>query len=326
MADAFNDVISNTPEFIKDVPADLATKLMSDASARIGKLILRHNYIKPEKDSEKSPVYELLSSGIPIDKVSTLELASISNGTITARQAKNALSNNSVRFIAQQIVCANLIGATHEKFERLRESLKISFCIAIGVSPDSEPAIAMSNGIFAAITRSTKEYLDANQLTDEEITTSEFAARVALIQARVDSIEANLNSIQKFGNSGKREELEEWIKSYRSQCERAHRTITPPDFRERNPVPLDKIYVPGEIKEQNLTPQSTSISLYDFMPDIDRDVLLGDPGGGEINGNAGNSVHIITKHQGYSSLRCYPSRLRPSQSRYVNCGIYRTPT
>jgi NACHT domain len=85
----------------------------------------------------------------------------------------------------------------------------------------------------------------------------------------------------------------EFLKRYRRQVRQNHGRIEPPDFDRRRLIPLDRIYVPTNIKEYIPDvavigrrqapgePRAVSLSVPDLKRILDRTVLLGDPGGGK---------------------------------------------
>src|SRR5260370_5733334 len=75
----------------------------------------------------------------------------------------------------------------------------------------------------------------------------------------------------------------DFLKRYREHVVGRHGMLEPPDFDQRRRVPFDKIYVPPTIEviggEQGLP--SREIDLWTLAGEIDRTVLLGEPGGCE---------------------------------------------
>jgi len=75
----------------------------------------------------------------------------------------------------------------------------------------------------------------------------------------------------------------DFLEGYREHVVGHHGKLEPPDFDHRRRVPIDRIYVPPTIEviggEQGLPPRE--IDLWTLAAEIDRAVLLGDPGGGK---------------------------------------------
>ena len=77
-----------------------------------------------------------------------------------------------------------------------------------------------------------------------------------------------------------------FIARYRQHVIEQHGKLVPPDFDQRRLVPIDEIYVPTVIVEEDLhTDQAAAppheLDVWQLAAEIDRSVLLGDPGGGK---------------------------------------------
>lgn len=76
-------------------------------------------------------------------------------------------------------------------------------------------------------------------------------------------------------------EVERFTERYRHQLLRAHKYITPPDFDSRRDVAIDDLYVSPTITADRLNPQEGRIPVSNLLREVDRTVLLGDPGNGK---------------------------------------------
>jgi hypothetical protein len=77
-----------------------------------------------------------------------------------------------------------------------------------------------------------------------------------------------------------------FIARYRQHVIEQHGKLVPPDFDQRRLVPIDEIYVPTVIVEEDSHTDQAATSLgeldvWQLAAKIDRSVLLGDPGGGK---------------------------------------------
>ncbi len=81
----------------------------------------------------------------------------------------------------------------------------------------------------------------------------------------------------------------EFIDRYRRQAHQRHGFLAPPDFDRRRRIPVDDIYVPTGMSEEDYPerPRMTreakaeSLTVWDLVGRLGRTVLLGDPGGGK---------------------------------------------
>jgi len=236
---------------------------------------------------DNAQIYDLLSADVVIEKTSLARLANAGKGKISATEMKRTVSSDSVTAVVQQLICAVLIEATHEKFAKIERSFKLAFLASTGLNDGDSDEIA--GELFEVLEAAARAQIDPIYSEGRE-PIAEVLAHLILVQATVDSVEHVLASLTKFQSQPSREELENWKSLYRRQATELHGYITPPDFRDRNPVALEKIYVPGRILLSSRGPDNDApIELYDLIPHMDRDVLLGDPGGGKST-----ATHALT--------------------------------
>lgn len=76
-----------------------------------------------------------------------------------------------------------------------------------------------------------------------------------------------------------------FIATYRQHVIEQHGKLVPPDFDQRRLVPIDEIYVPTLIVEEDAHADQAApphvLDVWQLAAQIDRSVLLGDPGGGK---------------------------------------------
>ncbi len=100
-----------------------------------------------------------------------------------------------------------------------------------------------------------------------------------------------------------------FIARYRQHVIEQHGKLVPPDFDQRRLVPIDDIYVPTVILEEDLRTDETATSphelnVWQLARKIDRSVLLGDPGGGKTTAAKVLMHHFAGK--GLNSDQEYP--------------------
>jgi len=259
---------------------DVAVGLLTSGFLAVGRRASHEAF--RSKDTRSAPnarLYEILQGEVVVEELSISTLAGLASSRFPVSQIQRILDDRAVHATVQQLVCAVLVDARNEKFERIENSFKLSIAIAMRV--ETQEVDEFAGGLFDLLEQSARARFDSLPLEPRE-PIAEAIAHLVLIQATVDSVEQSFQSLTTFSSVSAQTDLDNWINLYRVQCAGFHGVITPPDFRERNPVALDKIYVPGQIQtarrqQMHLPP----ISLYDLMPNLDRDVLLGDPGGGK---------------------------------------------
>lgn len=75
-------------------------------------------------------------------------------------------------------------------------------------------------------------------------------------------------------------DIAKFVETYRKQLRAAHQNITPPDFERRRDVPIHELYVSPTITSLS-SPGPERTLVKNLAQEIDRTVLLGDPGHGK---------------------------------------------
>jgi hypothetical protein len=114
------------------------------------------------------------------------------------------------------------------------------------------------------------------------------------INATLEAIERHVAAVQAVHDPQAEQQF--WAR-YRNHVVEHHGTIEPPDFDRRRRVPIADLYVQPNIFE-NTPSEPRQVDLYDDK-EIDRTVLLGNPGGGKTTA----SNVLLHQHAGNPSLR-----------------------
>ncbi|WBB95226.1 NACHT domain-containing protein [Solwaraspora sp. WMMA2080] len=103
-------------------------------------------------------------------------------------------------------------------------------------------------------------------------------AKIERVSNILESIERHLSSLKSI-NVAQIDSEADLISKYRKQAARAHGSIEPPDFERRRRLNYSTIYVSPKFAESGR--RETELSLEDLIEELDRTVILGDPGGGK---------------------------------------------
>jgi len=104
-------------------------------------------------------------------------------------------------------------------------------------------------------------------------------------EAHLTRINATLSAIERhaasFAKHGFQPTDQDFLIRYRRQIADYHGKIEPPDLQQRRRVAIDDLYVSPTIMRRHGSGTSSEISLEGLDNEIDRTVLLGEPGGGK---------------------------------------------
>ena len=272
------------------IAGGVVTNLIADAFKAIGQRLVLASPVGNRRAQAQHALHRALESEPVLDAPSIAALAAFVDATTTAKELQTILQDRTVAAVVQQLVCIHLVGASETRIAQTQSNFVMAARALVG-SDFVRPEVWDS--LLQAIYASIKESLADAKLASDSTGLIDVLAHTILIQATVESIETTLSSLHRLEEKASREEYESWLTKYRGQCRGVHGVITPPDFRERNTVPLDSIYVPGQLVPfGEEVARTDSTSLYEMVPTIDRHVILGDPGGGKSTATQAIAHHL----------------------------------
>lgn len=225
---------------------------------------------------------EMLVAPTPAEGVSLAALVALPKSSVSAHQLRSALESRPVAGVTQQLVCAILVNAPESTYEQIRNAFVFAVVEAVhGHIVEAEDFLAAAEELFELVRDNARSALSGAVDDPAREPNAEIFAQLTLIRAAMDRASSVEESLKRRQDSGLSFAAKEWKSRYRQQCAKHHGVITPPDFKERNTVKLDKIYVPARISGADDEAPDRHRSLYDIIDEIDRDVLVGDPGGGK---------------------------------------------
>jgi len=197
------------------------------------------------------------------------------------------LDSTEARSIVHELLASLLVGCEPSRLNRLDELFASQVRAAYGpklLNDEAEAWIAKaSEETFDRLSDACADI--AENVSNSQAPTIERIRQRAGFALIADTLNAIDRHLAAFADSNAEEvgrDLE-YEKTYRTQMQRMHGTITPPDFDRRRDVPLDDLYVsPGiHTRESVASPNNHPLSLDKLWEMTDRTVLLGEPGGGK---------------------------------------------
>jgi hypothetical protein len=222
---------------------------------------------------------------------------------LTATQIRDAVRQDDVQAVLQELLAARLTDAPEADVTRIRAAWDLSFA--------REPGM-----VFAAKHSGTLfDYYD-NKI-GELVARLEASSPPALTLIRQEAHSARLiavvNAIERHAAalSGRPDWRTEksFLASYRRHLIDQHGKLEPPDFDRRRRVPIADIYVPTSIAEEPSGEQVVatgpiqppSLNVFDLAMRLDRTVLMGDPGGGKTT-----AANVLMHHFASDEERLVP--------------------
>jgi hypothetical protein len=238
----------------------------------------------------------------------------------------NTLESDEVQAVLQELLAARLTAAPATDITQIRMAWKLTFA-RTQLDNDRVATITFEfydEKICTLVSRLAKA--DPSPLN--AIREAAFSARLITVLSAIERHTASLAAAP-----DRLSELN-FLNNYRGQVRDTHGKIEPPDFDRRRRIPLGDIYVDTTICAQEVLPEQERINLMHLARELDRTVLLGDPGTGKTTAvkalmnlyaadESGRVPFLVT-------LREYASTVPPEQSiiSYIERdlgGLYQCP-
>ena len=198
----------------------------------------------------------------------------------SAGRLQSLLGGDEAQAAVQELLCVRLTDGSNEDAARAREAFVLS------LTRTDESAIIESANILVdyyddEISDLVGRLSDSPLLT--QIRSEALSARMIAVLHAIERHAAALSSRPTIRTEAS------FLTRYQSHVLDQHGKLEPPDFERRRRVPISDIYVPTVIHEEShreqipLPPDTEppSLTVRELADQLDRTVLLGDPGGGK---------------------------------------------
>ena len=215
--------------------------------------------------------------------------------TLSGRQSDDEvaafLKGNDVQAIMHELLAARLTGAPEAEIERL--SGLFTLC-AQGLLPGKD-----AGTLFGFFDKQVRDFAGHVSSADPELSHRiREEAYLARVVAAIDRHAAI--STRRSDLAGDRD----FITRYRRHVAEFHGRLQPPDFERRRLIPIDDLYVSPSISHLIEVDPGESLpqtSIWRLASDLDRAVLLGDPGGGKTT-----AAHVLMHSHASDASRHVP--------------------
>ena len=192
---------------------------------------------------------------------------------VTDNMVSRWMKSPEVDAMAFELLAVAMTGAEDAAYPRLRAQWR-KFAADHGVS-SNRFSDSLLDALFEHYAIVVELIKDASPATyarlREQANFQRIACVLEAIEARVDPYSSECPPV---------DVIAEFTQLYKRQCKQAHRFITPPDFDRRRSVPIEDLYVSPTISRYKRRGEPDS-AISDLGGEVDRTVLLGDPGNGK---------------------------------------------
>lgn len=253
-------------------------------------LALRNGKRRNEANEALSNLHDHLIGHPAISPPSIARLAQL-NLPVPATAVQNALQSVEVRSVVRQITAALALGR-----DDLDDDLLDLFARALSdrLQPESPGQLVETATVLYEITCETIRESLLSVDGSDAAWVIEGASAPVLLQATLDSIDSSLKLMSAAAQTDSAA-IDAWLTAYRKAVASEHGSIIPPDFRDRTPVPIETLYVPGRLHTDDPKGAIAETSVLDLLETADREVILGDPGGGKSTATAAMAHNIATQ-------------------------------
>jgi hypothetical protein len=202
-----------------------------------------------------------------------------------AEELAGVLNDDEFQSVLHELLAARLSGASQADAARVRASLKLILAAAF---PGCDLS-AFADALFAYYDDRIRELVDRLKRTNpdllDKIRQEALAARSIAVLHAIERHAAAL-----AGRTDPQVDTE-FVARYRRHIVDYHGKLEPPDLERRRRVAIAELYVDPaivQLKDAELAELPRVLDLWTFARELDRTVLLGDPGGGKTS-----AAHVL---------------------------------
>lgn len=211
-----------------------------------------------------------------------LELPELSEAD--AAQLESGLKRDEVHAALQALLAARLTDAPETDSARARSAVRLALRDVRYAQEIGDHYDRQISGFVARL----KEHVGLTGLA--QIRSEAYNSRIVAVLNRIELQVAALSHADRGGQAEAR-----FLDGYLWHVRDVHGKLEPPDFERRRKVPVEKIYVNASIHSYAARDIGVGhMKVTDLAENIDRTVLLGDPGGGKTTA-ANVTAYLIAK-------------------------------
>ncbi|WP_434174231.1 NACHT domain-containing protein [Clavibacter michiganensis] len=234
--------------------------------------------------------------------ISRIALLNIADDKLSAEQLGTAIQSRAVQSATRSLLAAHLIPGNYSYIAAAQRQFESELARILldlpGMSDASQEAL---NGLVGEVTRLVTAACEARAQAVTSTADKDGATRVSpYVEVALAVAHRIEEALSVLSHAPSPKEVADWQKSLRRQAQLLHGRILIPDFRDRRYVPLQDLYIPGRLtphrRRESQAHNPVSYSVFDLYEHIDRDVILGDPGGGKTTATNAIALQYASDH------------------------------
>jgi NACHT domain-containing protein len=197
---------------------------------------------------------------------------------ISYAATKSFMGGLAVQGILHELVAARVMGMSDQVVQRVRENMQMAMRVEFR-KVNGEQVTSYAGTLFDEIDRVVRSMIEEIGQNKSGLDDLRQNATVTLLSSNADGIAKHNSYLKRAESIPEVAAAIEWEHTYRTQVKAAHGYIEPPDFERKRKVPIEALFVSPSITAFDETDYAGDV--WTLFEDIDRSVLLGDPGGGK---------------------------------------------
>ncbi|MFE9235175.1 NACHT domain-containing protein [Cellulosimicrobium funkei] len=273
--------------------ASVIAGALADVAARtVARVARAADPLGKSKSKRSRRLQEKLRTLDIFESLQTRDILDVLPNGESLQDLVSALKEPQGKAAIAQIVSARIVEPGGPIPGRAVYSLSLAFS-----PPNAELAEAVTAVLASAVDRSLASLETIDREAAEDLRQT---AGASLVSSTVHAMHTHAETSALYADPERMRVLAIWEQSYRKQMQYQHGHIVPPDFDRKRKVPLADLYVPPKFREvaAGQAGHDDPIDINAFFKQLDRSVLLGDPGGGKSTASA----WIATRSAGDNSL------------------------
>jgi hypothetical protein len=214
--------------------------------------------------------------------VGPVRLAGLMRGALSAKDVEQVIQAEEFRALMRELLFAAIVEERRDSVERVIASMRIFTTTALrgkGALDDAEHFASGLGELMSEIChRIVEEVRESDPDAVAQMQQVNLLRRVAAI---LDNIDKHNAALVRAADDEVRAVQAQFLADYRVVCAEEHGYIRPPDFETNRKIAMEQLYVLPSIVGGGPLAVKEELSSDEFVAQVDRTVVLGDPGGGK---------------------------------------------